>query len=241
MNRGIYSLASGMVASQQAMDVLSNNLANVNTDGFKRDQVAFNDALQQAIASSDGTQIGTLGSGAVIKQQFTDLGQGPLRSTNNPLDVGIQGKGMFGVQTPNGQIMYTRGGSFTTDSNGNLTTQQGYPVLDVSQKPIQLRPGTLHVAADGSISSGDDGPVYAQLGLFNGTFTKSANGLYEAPDAVSAQANSAQLKQGMVEGSNVTPITSMVDMISLGRNYDTAEKSITAEDEMSQRLTSVLS
>jgi flagellar basal-body rod protein FlgG len=241
MNRGIYSLASGMVATQQAMNVLSNNLANVNTDGFKKDHVAFNDALQQALTGSDGTALGSLGSGGTIKEQYTDLTQGPLRSTSNPLDVAIQGKGMFAVQAPNGQIMYTRAGSFTTDANGNLTTQQGYPVLDNNQKPVQLRPGTMSLGADGSISTGEDGPVYAQLGVFDGTFTKTDSGLYAAANATALQGAGLKLKQGMVEGSNVSPITSMVDMISLSRSYDAAQKSIQSEDDMSQRLTSVLS
>ena len=238
MNRGIYSLASGMVATQQAMDVVSNNLANVNTGGFKRDQALFNDALEKAISGSNGAPLGTLGSGAAIKEQFTDLTQGAIKQTGSPMDLAIEGNGMFAVQGPDGQVAYTRDGAFTQSPGGQLTTAQGYPVLDSSLKPIQLRPGSIDVSSDGSISSASDGTAYAQIGIFNGNFSKDGAGLYSSSDATSAA--SAQVKQGALESSNVNPITSMVEMISLSRNFDMAQKSIQSEDDMTQRLTSAL-
>jgi flagellar basal body rod protein FlgG len=239
MNRGIFSLASGMVATQQAMDLVSNNLANVNTGGFKQDRALFNDALEKAVSSPDGTQIGTLGSGATIKEQYTDQTQGAIRDTGNQMDFAIQGKGMFATMNSAGQVLYTRDGSFARSATGDLVTSQGDQVLDSNLKPIQLRPGPIAVSADGSISSTTDGgDTYAKLGIFNGTFSKGGSGRYTSTDATST---TAQVKQGSVESSNVNPITTMVEMISLGRNFDMAQKSMQAEDDMTQRLTSTLS
>jgi flagellar basal-body rod protein FlgG len=238
MNRGIYSLASGMVATQQAMDVVSNNLANVNTGGFKADKVLFNDALQQELTNSDGTRIGTIGSGAAAKAQYTDLTQGNITETNNQLDLAIEGSGMFAVQGPNGETLYTRNGAFKRSSDGTLVTLQGYPVLDPNGKTIELRPGTVAVSANGSISTGQDGTTYAQIGIFDGTFSKSGSGAYRSANTA---ASTAKVKQGALESSNVNPITTMVDMISLGRNFELSQKSILAEDDMTQKLTSTLS
>jgi flagellar basal-body rod protein FlgF len=228
-----------MVATQQAMDVVSNNLANVNTGGFKRDQALFNDALEQAVSSPDGTRLGTLGSGATVKERFTDFAQGALRQTGNPMDIAIQGKGMFAVQGSDGTVSYTRDGAFTQSATGQLTTLQGDAVLDNALKPIQLRQGTIQVAANGSISTGSDGIAYAQIGIFDGTFSKGGGGRYVSQNPNAATA--AHLSQGTVESSNVNPITSMVEMMSLGRNFDMAQKSIQSEDEMTQHLSSILS
>src|SRR5579859_4454328 len=175
MNRGIYSLANGMLSTQQAMDLVSNNLANAATSGFKADSLAFNDALEQAIASPSGRAVGTLGSGAVAKQHFTNLNQGQIQTTNAPLDLAIQGKGMFAVQGPNGQTLYTRDGSFSTNAQGELVNKQGYQVLDQSLRAIRMRPGTAQIGKDGGVATQDDGKPYAQIGLFEGTFTKEQN------------------------------------------------------------------
>jgi flagellar basal body rod protein FlgG len=242
MNRGIYSIASGMLASQQQMAVVSNNLANVNTSGFKADQLAFNDALERTMVNSANQTIGTLGAGGTVKQQYTDLGQGAINPTGNSLDLAISGNGMFAVQGPSGQVMYTRNGSFTTTSEGTLVNNQGYPVLDSAQRAIQIRPGPVSIGSDGSVSSGSGGTAYAKIGLFQGTPTKRADGFYDTANATLATGRNgtATVKQGSLESSNVSPISGMVDMINLSRTFELSQKSIQSEDEMSQSLSTIL-
>ncbi|HWD41135.1 MAG TPA: flagellar hook-basal body protein [Fimbriimonas sp.] len=241
MNRGIDSLATGMLATQQAMDVVSNNLANVNTTGFKADGVSFNDALIRQMKAANGAAIGSMGSGGTIQSQFTDASQGSLKDTGNNLDFALQGPGMFAVQGPGGQIQYTRNGAFTQTSDGSLVTTQGYPVLDSSLKPVKLRPGAFSVSPNGDISSTDGSPSYGSIGIFNGSFTKAGN--FSISTNAAPQTGSqvtTKLRQGSLESSNVNAITSMVDMISLQRTFDMAQKSIMSEDDMSQKLTTVL-
>src|SRR4051812_346013 len=124
MNRGIYSTASGMLAAQQSMDVITNNLANASTIGFKRDGIAFANAIEQQLQSGGG-RIGSLGTGPTSTGQYTVFEAGAIMATNNPLDVAIGSeKGTFAVQTGNGQIAYTRDGSFEIDANRQLVTKQ---------------------------------------------------------------------------------------------------------------------
>src|SRR5277367_1831651 len=103
MNRGIYSLANGMLASQHAMDLIANNLANVNTQGFKQDQILFNDALQKSLSSPGGKQqLGGIGTGPLEQAQYTDFSQGGITETGNSNDLALMGPGMFAVQGPSG-------------------------------------------------------------------------------------------------------------------------------------------
>jgi len=242
MNRGIYSLATGMLASQQQMDVVSNNLANVSTSGFKADQILFNDALQRQM-NSKGQQIGNLGSGAMPKKQYTDLRQGTVENTENPTDLALEGNAMFAFQQPNGTVAYSRNGSLLRQTDGTLTDKQGNPILDANQNPIVTRPGQMQIDSDGSISTGDGSPAYAKIGLFQGTMAKNGFGNYSSADAVNATAlgQTNRIKQGALETSNVNAVGSMVDMITLNRSFELAQKSIQSEDSMTQTLTTVLS
>jgi flagellar basal-body rod protein FlgG len=246
MNRGIYSVVNGMLASQQALDTVSNNLANTNTTGFKADQVLFNEQLEKQLALGDNRNIGTLGSGPVEKSRFTNFEQGSLSTTGNSLDFALEGNGMFAVQGENGQVEYTRNGAFTQDAEGNLITKDGKAVLGQDQNPIQLKPGPISVTASGQIATSDGKGSYASIGMFQGTFTKTPDGLYESADATAVTAGTdsrgpLQVKQGALEASNVNSISSMVQMISLQRSFDMAQKSVWAEDDMTSKLNSILS
>jgi len=227
-----------MLASQQQMDVVSNNLANVSTSGFKADQLLFNDALQRQL-TSNGVSIGTLGSGATAKVQITDTRQGAVNTTSNPTDLALEGKAMFAYQEPNGTVTYSRNGSLMRQSDGTLTNKLGYPILDASLNPITVRPGVMQIDSDGSVSSGAGTATYAKIGMFEGTMTKNGDGTYQATDATVA--TTSKVQQGALEGSNVNAINSMVDMIGLSRSFELAQKSIQSEDSMTQTLTSVLS
>ena len=224
------------------MDVVSNNLANVNTSGFKADQLLFNDALQRQM-SSNGTQIGTLGSGAITKLQFPDLRQGTVENTSSPTDLALEGNAMLAFQQPNGSISYSRNGALMRQNDGTLTDKQGNPVLDSGLKPIVTRPGVMTISSDGLVSAGDGAGGYAKIGLFQGTMTKNGDGSYRSADAapVAGGGQNTKIQQGALETSNVSAINSMVDMINLNRSFELAQKSIQSEDSMTQTLTTVLS
>jgi flagellar basal-body rod protein FlgF len=243
MNRGIYSVVNGMLASQQALDTVSNNLANSNTSGFKADQVLFNEQLERQLSTSNTNNVGMLGSGPTAKKQYTDLNQGSLTTSNNPLDFALEGPGMFAVQSASGQIQYTRSGAFAQDANGALITKDGKAVLGPDLKPIQLKPGPISVSASGQISAQDGTPAYASIGVFQGSFAKNSDGFFQSatPAIQAGVGTKTLLKQGSLEASNVNTISSMVQMISLQRSFDMAQKSIWAEDDMTQKLSTILS
>lgn len=249
MDRGIYTTATGMAAAEHMLDVVANNLANVNTNGFKQDGIAFDDLLRRQLFGEGGSGplIGILGSGAAPYEQYVDFGQGEIKTTGNSLDFAISKKdAMFAIQTPNG-IKYTRDGSFSlAGDNGNqvaLVTKQGYPVLDAQQQPITFTRGSLDVDREGHFSI-DGKPTNVTLGLFTGAFTKTLNGNGQfdganvqpyAPDPAT-EGGVAQIIQGALEGSNVSTIASMVQMIALQRSYELSQKSIQSQDEQTQKL-----
>jgi flagellar basal-body rod protein FlgG len=164
----LYTGASGMMVQQQRLNTISNNLANVNTTGYKRDlsvQKAFpqmllrrmNDDGQMRIpyrsdpfGSTDSAPVvGKLGTGVEQNEVYTVFNQGELRQTKNPFDLGLEGDGFFAVQTPNGE-RYTRNGSFHIDPSGTLVTKQGYPVL-TEDGPIQVQSNNFHIDKEGQI------------------------------------------------------------------------------------------
>src|SRR5947209_8100401 len=123
MNRGIYSTAAGMEASQRLLDMTTNNLANISTNGYKQDRIAFANLVEKNL-SINHRAIGSLGTGPVEQGQFTDYTPGSMVPTGSPLDVAIQGKkGMFAVQVDPNTVAYTRDGSFSLDSSGQLVTK----------------------------------------------------------------------------------------------------------------------
>jgi flagellar basal body rod protein FlgG len=234
MNRGIYATASGMMAAQSQLDVLANNLANVSTTGYKRDGLAFSERLERQMRGNGGLGevLGTLGSGAEQVAQFTIFEPGPLASTGNPLDLGIDGaKGCFAVQTSQG-VRYTRDGALQLDAEGRLVTKAGHPVLDDGERPITLPRGRVSIGEDGTVQV--DGIDAGKIGLFDGTFQKVGDNLYDSPDAKTV--DGTPLRSGHLEGSNVNAVEAMVDMITLNRAFELAQRSIQQQDDLTQRL-----
>ena len=239
MNRGIYSGATGMTAAEQLLDVTANNLANVSTNGFKADSLIFSDTLQKQLNSGDGSgrNIGSLGSGPSFVGEVTDFSLGSMNATGNPLDVAIATEqGMFAAQTPNG-VQYTRDGSFHIDSNGLLVTQDGYPVLDNNQNTItigsQVSPQAVSISSSGDLMV-NGGRAIATLGVYDGTFSKQGGNLWSSGNATVEP--TPNVRQGVIEGSNVNAIEAMVSMIKLNRAVEMAQKSMQSEDESSQKL-----
>lgn len=234
MNRGIYSSAVGMVAAQRQLDVLANNLANASTNGYKRDELAFNDifAKQMSAGGLGGAGFGSMGYGPTAFTESTVFGDlGEIRSSGNPLDCAIATpEGAFAVRTPEGQVRYTRDGAFTR-LDGKLATSRGDLVLDDRLNEIELGEGKAQIQPDGSVLV--EGKTVGSIGVFEGQFRKLGGSLYEGNGV---PVDSVSLKPNAIEGSNVNVIRSMVEMIELNRTFEMAQKSITSQDELAQRL-----
>ncbi len=253
MIRSLWTAATGMAAQQLNLDVISNNLANVNTNGFKKSRVDFQDlvyqtlkpagvAEAQGIEQPTGTQVG-LGTRVVGTQKL--FGQGEMKQTSNPLDVAIEGAGFFKILTPSGEIAYTRDGSFKPDSQGRLVTSDGFPL----QPDITIPPETLEVSigVDGTVSVMLPGQNQAQAqGQIQIARFSNPAGLMSIgrnlfkPTTASGEENLGTpsqngfgaLTSSMLELSNVQVVEEMVNMIVAQRAYETNSKSIQTADQM---------
>lgn len=242
MDRGSYIAANGMIAQQQRLDVLANNLANVNTRGFKGDRLAFGDMLLRTVANGAGygDPIAQLSSGPDLDTaaQVTRFAPGGAERTGNPLDLRLDGNAvaMFAV-SHSGTVKYTRDGAFALRADGDLVTKDGDAVLDSQKRPIRGLAAPLSSGPSGLLSAGK--PV--DVGRFVGRFGKDQAGgnLYASIDAQASAA--VPVVSGELETSNVNPVLEMVDMISLQRAYETAQKMIQSQDESTAKLAETMS
>lgn len=252
-NSALHVARTGLEAQDTRMRVIANNLANVGTTGFKRDRANFATlayqnlrvAGQQSSAETDHATGLNLGTGVAIQSTSRIVTQGTLNNTGNALDLALDGEGFFQVELPGGQTGYTRAGNFTRSAEGELVTVQGYRV----QPGITIPEGALSisVAGDGTVSavSGDGGTPtelgQVQLASFANPAGLQATGdnfLIETAASGSPQvgapgeAGRGQVRQGMLEGSNVNVVEELVDMIECQRAYEINSKMISAVDEM---------
>lgn len=242
MDRGSYIAGNGMIAQQQRLDVIANNLANVNTRGFKADRLTFGDMMRRTLSDDAGygDPIATLSAGpsAEPNARLTDFSEGGAEVTDNPLDVRLGGKSvaMFAVQH-GGATLYTRNGAFTTDVRGNLKTQGGDAVLDDAGRPIGGLKGKVEIGKDGTVR--DDGKAVAKLGVTVGSFqkTEDGDGLFTGSGVRTATANDdVKVASGELETSNVNPVKTMIEMIALQRNYEISQKMIQSQDDSTAKL-----
>jgi flagellar basal-body rod protein FlgG len=253
MIRALYTAASGMNAQQTNIDNVAHNLANVNTTGFKKSRVEFEDLVYQEIraagASSSasteapvGLEIG-LGTRAVATAR--DFSAGNMRTTSAPLDVAIEGSGFFKVSLPNGTTGYTRAGSFHLDAQGAIVTSEGYPVDP--QITVPSNATSVSISKDGIVSALVAGQAASQqLGTLEiATFSNAAGllplgGNLFTPTSASGEPESGapgtdargSLAQGFVEDSNVSVVEEMVNMIIAQRAYEANSRVVKAADEM---------
>ena len=253
MMRALWTAASGMSAQELNMDVVANNLANVNTTGFKRSRVDFQDLMYQTLLaagttmatgaeSPTGIQVGLGTSPAAIQKVFT---QGDFQMTDNALDLAVEGDGFFQVLMPDGTIAYTRDGAFKRDGDGRLVTSDGYPMEPEIRVPAEAM--SIGVGTDGTVSvllPGQADPQQIgqiQLAKFLNAAGLNAIGhnLFMATaasgEAVTGTAGSTgfgMLAQGQLEMSNVSMVDEMVNMIVAQRAYEINSKSVQAADEM---------
>jgi flagellar basal-body rod protein FlgG len=215
MNRGLYVAASGMLAMQARQDQLSNDLANAATPGYKQDrtaQKAFGELLVRNVAGDQ--QVGTMAAGVRLEEQTTDLRAAPLRSTDEPLDLAVDGEGYFGVQTDQG-VRYTRNGRFAGAADGTLVDQMGNKVLGKDGKPVKLKTdGTVDPAAVG---------VFALTNV-----VKAGDGNFTGRSAAQA---AGKVRTGELEGSGVDAARTMVEMMASLRAYEAGQKALTTIDD----------
>ncbi len=239
MERGLYSAASGMLAQQALQEVLAQNLANANTVGYKQDNQTFKalhalklERLPQT--ATRGVDIGELGLGVAPDQVYTDFQAGPISQTGAPLDASLAPGQFFAVQTPAGE-RYTRAGSFQLDGTGNLMTTAGNPVLDQSGVPIVVRAAPPYaLEPNGTLTAG--GKPAARLKVVEGgpgSLKKAGETLFATVGPQRAPlARAAMLRPQTLEQSNVNVVRGMVQMISVSRSFEMAQRAIITQDEL---------
>ncbi len=233
MIRGIYTTASGLLAQMARQLAVSNNLANLNTPGYRQDVTSLRESPGLDISRLfDGqvTPLGALGTGVATEIGGIDLSQGPLLDTGNPLDLSISGPAFFAVQTPEG-VRYTRDGSFSRSAEAILVNASGYPVLGEGG-PIHLGDGDVVVNGDGTVLVGGQEVGRLLLTEFQpGQLRKVGTNLFEAQGAGQAAANSA-VNQGFLEMSNVDVAQAVVDMMAAARSYEASLRLLQMQDEI---------
>jgi flagellar basal-body rod protein FlgG len=234
MLEGLYSAAAGMQAQQQRMDTVANDLANVNTNGYKRERVAFRDLLYVRDASGRVQS----GAGAAATTIGRGFAQGSLRETGNPLDVAIQGGGFIQVRRADGTTALTRDGSLRLDPRGRLTTQQGDLIQPAITVPAGTQESDVKIASNGAVTVGT-----RQVGTLQLFSVRSPQGLqsigdslYRATAASGAVTRMATFKidQGSVESSNVDVADSMTEMMDAQRSFQLASKAVQMQDQLLQ-------
>jgi flagellar basal-body rod protein FlgG len=237
MNSGMYSAVSGNISTMQRMDVITHNLANINTYGFKKDRMVFESVLKDAKIPTDAG--GRVTDGPVIADFtiVTDFSPGSAKQTGNPLDISLDGDGFFVINTPDGKA-YTRQGNFQLDSANRIVTSEGYE-LQGDGGPITIKGGKLEIDTKGAVFV--DGQ---QVGTINVVdfpkpynLQKIGSSLFvpSDPSAGEQPAVDTRVKQGSIEESNVQTISEMVLLIENCRAYEQCVKTIQSYDQMASK------
>jgi flagellar basal-body rod protein FlgG len=237
MLEGLYSAAAGMAAQQQRIDGVANDLANTSTTGYKHVRVGFRDLLYNAQGGSAGPTV-LAGAGSAAGFIGRSQEQGALQTTEQPLDLAIQGPGFLQVRRPDGTTALTRDGALRLDAEGRLTTNDGNIVQPQIIVPRGTTPEQLSIAADGTVRSG----AGRALGRIELVTVRAPDGLQSLGNnlfAATAQSGppapagaDSTLRQGVLEGSNVDVGDAMVDMIDAQRSFQMASKAIQMQDQM---------
>lgn len=226
MDSGYYAACTALVARTQALDSIANNLANASTNGFRAERNVFTSILASAQSTSLTPLNQAINDFGVLGGTTLDLAQGAIQKTGNDLDLAIQGSGFFAVQTANGP-MYTRDGSFRVSAKGELVTTSGDAILG-DKGAISILPGQVSISSDGTISS--NGAIAGKLKVVKfapGTALASAgNNYYSAPAKSESPDTDSSVQQGVLESSNVNPMSSMVELISAQRSAEMMQRAL---------------
>jgi flagellar basal-body rod protein FlgF len=228
MNSGYYAACTGLIARTQALETIANNLANVSTSGFRASHNVFSSLLATtgnsplSVLNQDANDYGVLG------RTQLDTSQGALVRTGNDLDLAIEGPGYFELKTPTGPV-YSRGGNFRVSPTGQLITAAGDLVMGENNLPITVVGAPVSISADGTIST--NGAISGRLKLVEFPTTvevQSAGGnYYTAAAGAAVPAGNSHVRQGMLESSNVNPVTTVVELITAQREVETMRHVLT--------------
>ena len=231
MDAAMYKALSGSVAQTRRLEVAAQDLANVNTSGYKGQRLAFGEVLAKRLPADDRP-----GGFVAVADQRTHLGPGVLQGTGNPFHLAIEGDGFFVVQSARGE-RYTRNGGFTLKADGTVINADGDALLGEGG-PLQLSSGNFEVAGDGLVRS--NGNEIGKLRIVRFTeprqaVKEGANLLRSEPANVAA-ADNARVVQGNLEQSNVSPIDSMVALISINRQFESYQRAMKLMDGMTEKM-----
>ncbi len=253
MIRALYTSATGMQAQETNIDVVSNNLANVNTTAYKRSRADFQDLMYQMVVepgsptsesttTPSGIQVGLGVKTAAVQKVFTE---GDLVSTSNPLDAAIEGDGFFQIQKPDGTTAYSRSGAFQLNQDGVLVTSDGYtvdPSITIPPDALSVsiaEDGTISYRTSGTAATTNAGQLTAVRFPNNSGLKALGRNLYEETAAsgtpvsgIFSEEGFGRLSQGFLESSNVSVVEQVVNMITAQRAYEASSKGIQTADDM---------
>lgn len=262
MLRSLYTAATGATTQQFNMDIIANNVSNVNTTGYKKTRAEFQDLINQTFSSpgslgSQGTidPVGVqVGLGTRISATQRDFINGPIIQTANPLDMAIQGDGFFQIQLDNGQIGYSRDGSFKRDANGSIVTTDGYPLIP--QMTIPQDSTEVTIGANGSVSIRDATGNFQEIGQIQlarfanpaGLEAQGRNLYTRTPssgDPIVGQLGQGEfarttIGQGFLENSNVQIVEELINLITAQRAFEANSKVMQAGDKMLQTINQIV-
>ena len=245
MVKGLYTAYTGMINQEHRMDVLTNNLANADTNGYKKEGAtaqSFDSILAYKIKdNSEGYRLakrtGVHNPGVKIGEGYTDFSQGPLKTTENPYDLALTDKGFFAVEFTNKQgetsVKYTRDGNFTLNEAGELVTQDGDRVLGTNGQPVKIDPlKDTQINVQGQVIQ--DGKVATTIRVTDfedyNYLKRYGENYFEPIDGATEKDAVAKVYAGYLETSNISVVTEMVNMITVSRAYETNQKVITTYD-----------
>lgn len=241
MGREIYPAMSGGMRALKMLDVLSNNLANVNTTGFKGDRATF--ALHAPEGGTgfdpDSAEARLAAAWNTLDGEATDFSQGSLQPSGSSTHMALLGEGFFAVEGTDGEVRLTRDGSFTLDVDGYLSTRHGERVLDDKGQAVLVPPGDLVIEGSGEMKV--NGNRIAQLGVLDvedpDTISKVGGGRWElAQGTATIAAEGTLVRQSHLEGSNVEPVRALTELIAISRYYEAFTKSLDTSTELDQQL-----
>lgn len=246
--------ATGMQAQQASLDVIANNMANINTSGFKRNRLSFEDLLYRALPgtgmqAAPGGMLGGMGTSAALTDKVFTVGE--VKQTSQPYDIAINGQGFFEVTLPDGSTAYTRGGVFHVGSDGALVTQDGYPLSAKITIPNDATAvtigsdGTVQATVPGAKTATSLGQIDVVTFINPSGLKPLGSNLFQATTEGDASTNSGEpqsstpgqngtgtLAQGYLESSNVNLIEEMVNLVIAQRAYEVSSKVVSASDQM---------
>ena len=228
MDSGLYAAYSGLKATADMLDVLSNNLANVNTTGFKSDETFLRIYNHAISAPGAGPLDAVINDSSVVRGSLSNFAPGAIMTTGNDLDVAVDGKGFLVVQGPAG-LYYTRNGNLHVTADGDLVTAEGLRILGESG-PIQLPSGPISITASGEITVNGQSVDTLKLVDFKdrAELEKVGNSLFRSrgSEGVALEPGDAAIRQGCLEQSNVNPVKQMMTMIEVMRQFESLQKTI---------------